>query len=94
MDYLERIEDPIEWEKYYTYCESSGHIGKRDLRMLREYIDRRKYSIVLDNIKNAVPFPYPKKYILNKIGVDKKRIVYTYDEAEKYVLKIIAFFIA
>lgn len=91
MDYLERIENPIEWERYYSYCESCGHIGKRDLRMLREYIDDRRYSVVLDNIKNAVPFPYPRKSILNKIGADKKRIVYTYDDSEKYVLKIIAF---
>jgi len=91
MDYLNRIEDPAEWETYYAYCENSGHIGKRDLRILREYIDGRKYIAVLDNIKNSIPFPYPRKYILNKMGVDKKRIVYTYNEAEKYVLKIIAF---
>ncbi len=91
MDYLDRMKDPIEWEKYYRYCESSDHIGKRDLRLLREYIDGRKYSAVLDNIKNDVPFPYPYKYTLNKMGVDKKRIVYTYDETENYVLKMIAF---
>mgnify|MGYP001255384182 CR=1 FL=1 len=91
MDYLDRIENPMEWEKYYAYCENSGHIGKRDLFVLREYIDGRRYNAVLENIKNNVPFPYPKKFILNKVGADKKRIVYSYDEAEKYVLKIIAF---
>ncbi|NLL07219.1 MAG: hypothetical protein GX270_15880 [Clostridiaceae bacterium] len=91
MDYLDRLEKPIEWEKYYIYCENSAHIGKRDLCILREYIDGRKYSVVLNNIKNGVPFPYPRKRILNKIGVDKKRIVYSYGEAEKYVLKIITF---
>lgn len=91
MDYLDRIENPMEWDKYYTYCENSGHVRKRDLFVLREFIDDRRYKAVLENIKNAVPFPYPKKFILNKVGVDKKRIVYAYDEAEKYVLKIIAF---
>jgi len=91
MDYLDRMKNPMEWEKYYTYCESSDHIGKRDLRQLREYIDERKYSVVLDNINNHVPFPYPHKYTLNKMGVGKKRIVYTYDETENYVLKMLAF---
>ncbi|OPZ88758.1 MAG: Reverse transcriptase (RNA-dependent DNA polymerase) [Firmicutes bacterium ADurb.Bin419] len=91
MDYLKRMKNPMEWEKYYTYCESSDHIGKRDLRLLREYIDEQKYSVVLDNINNHVPFPYPRKYTLNKMGVGKKRIVYTYDETENYVLKMLAF---
>lgn len=91
MDYLDRMREHAEWEQYYLYCESSKHIGKRDLRLLREYIDGRRYITVLDNIKNNIPFPYPRRYTLNKMGVGKKRIVYTYEETENYVLKMLAF---
>lgn len=91
MSMLDLLTDPALWQEFYHYKEADGHMNKRDLASLREWIDRGSYLPVAESIRAGAPFPHPCRKELSKLGSDKKRVVYTYPEDENRVLKLLTF---
>lgn len=62
--------------------------GKR--KICAHLLMRREYLPVIERIEAGIPFPFPHKKQINKMHSNKKRIIYTFDRAENYVLKLLA----
>ncbi len=91
MDILSRLSLNNEWEAYYSYKTEKGSLSDKEREDLRSFIDNREYVSVVENIKSSSGFNPPKKTLINKSKVGKKRSVYTYNREENYVLKLITF---
>ena len=91
MDILSRLSLNSEWEEYYSYKTEKGSLSDKEREDLRSFIDNREYVSVVENIKSSSGFNPPKKTLINKSKVGKKRTVYTYNREENYVLKLITF---
>ena len=91
MSILNSLDDPAVWQEFYRYKESAGHLDRRSLESLREWVERRGYLPVTEGIKTGTPFHHPCRKELSKLGSDKKRVVYTYSEDENRVLKLLTF---
>ncbi len=88
MSLLDYLNDPRVWNAFYEYKESLA-VPKQFTKKLRAFIDGEEYHGVTDSIRAGEPFPLPEKKIVSKLGSEKKRVVYTYPEAENTVLKLL-----
>ncbi len=86
---LERLADRSEWERFYEQKLAGGHLSFREAEDLRNFIDTAGYLPVAWRIQNGDFFGMPEKRTINKIHSGKKRVVYTYDREENYVLKML-----
>lgn len=91
MTIFECLSDRQNWLEFYEYKVNGGHLAKKDIQDLWEFIEHEEYLPVVDKMRNPQEFPFPKMNILNKKNTDKKRIVYSYDRAENYTLKLLAY---
>jgi len=90
MEYLLTLQQPEAWEKYYAVCAGRDYAQKRELAALRRRIDSKAYLEPLTQWLSTGDFSCPRKRVINKMGTEKKRIVYTYDDARNLLLKAIA----
>ena len=91
MRILERLCDKNTWESYLAYKVGQGNLHRYDREDLRRFIDGEEYLAVLTRLKNGEGFSVPQKRLVNKTKVGRKRVVYMFDRAENYVLKLMAF---
>lgn len=87
MSLLDRVYDEQVWREFYEYKRNSGHLNRREAKELLSFIDNHEYS---EFDKAARPKP-PQKLIVNKQGTTKKRVVYTFEGTENYILKLISY---
>ena len=85
---LDRLSEPSAWESFYEY-KTSLVCSQREAELLRAFIDGKGYLPVCDEIRAGIRFPLPKKSVISKLSSQKKRVVYTYPEAENRVLKLL-----
>ncbi len=80
------------WHSFLNYKLEKQHLSKEEERQFQDFIDRKAY-LPLCRLwtANAYPASYPQKYIVNKQGSKKKRIVYSFTGDEGLFLKFIAF---
>ena len=90
MEYLERLTEPGAWEEYYEDCAGREYITKRELAKLRRLIDSGAYREPLAGWLSGGDFPCAQRRIINKMGSEKKRVVYTFGDVENHILKAIA----
>ena len=91
MEYLQTLRDPEVWERFYEYFAGREHVTKRELSQMRRLIDAKAYAEPLEQWLTKGTFPYATRRIINKMGSDKKRVVYTFGEAENLLMKAIAY---
>ena len=92
MSILDLIKEKSEWEAFYNYKIDKGHLNKREEKELREFIDEEKYLNIALNINSEdFNFAPPSKKLINKMGSEKKRIVYCYSNEESMILKFITY---
>lgn len=92
MSILDLIKEKSEWEAFYNYKIDKGHLNKREEKELREFIDEEKYLNIALNINSEdFNFAPPSKTLINKMGSEKKRIVYCYSNEESMILKFITY---
>ena len=91
MDILSRIAIHSEWEKYFLYKKEQGNLARKDEDDIKSFIDNKEYLSVIKSIISGNSFSPPKKTLINKSKVGKKRTVYTFSREENYVLKLITF---
>ncbi|MBR5968232.1 MAG: group II intron reverse transcriptase domain-containing protein [Lachnospiraceae bacterium] len=92
MSLLDRITDAETWEAFYEYKLSLA-CAKQFTGELRKFIDEKRYEPVCEGILAGRPFPLPRRAVISKMGTDKRRIVYTYPQAENTVLKLLTWLI-
>ena len=91
MEYLQTLRDPEVWERFYEYFAGREHVTKRELSQMRRLIDAKAYAEPLEQWLTKGTFSYATRRIINKMGSDKKRVVYTFGEAENLLMKAIAY---
>ena len=92
MELWEKLFLPEVWQEFLDYKIEKQHISDAEKRELEQYIAQKKYLAVLDEMADAgfeLPLPYKKE--INKTGVAKKRIVYSYPRDFGMLLKLIAY---
>jgi retron-type reverse transcriptase len=92
MGILDIISDDKEWQSFYNYKIEKGHLTKKEQSELESFINEKRYLDISSKIKGKdFNFSVPIKKVINKIGSDKKRIVYYYNEEENMILKFITY---
>ena len=91
MEILCRLADSKEWYNYFLYKKEKGCLNQKDEDDLKCFIDNREYIPIVENLLSGKPFNPPKKILINKSKVGKKRIVYTFSREENYVLKLVTY---
>lgn len=92
MNILEQMTLPEVWQDFLQYKIEKQHLTKTEREQFEVYIEEQRYLPMLEAIKNGTySFPIPEKKELNKGGVAKKRIVYSYPQDFNVLLKMIAF---
>ena len=91
MSIIECLDKKENWELFFDYKVQSDNFPEKLQDDLRRFIDNGEYDEVVNLIKDRNPFPYPSVKKLNKKHTEKKRVVFTFDRCENYVLKLIMF---
>ena len=90
MSLLQMLSDETCWEQFYSY--KLSQTGSRTFtKYLRSFIDDRGYIPVCEKIAHHAHFALPKRTVINKQYSGKKRVVYTYPDAENTVLKLLTY---
>jgi hypothetical protein len=90
MGLLDELGNATTWNDFAAYKQEKGHLSKRDQTALANFIASEAYRPVVQNILQGSSFDYPHKILLNKMGKTKKRVVYSFSEAENWTLKLLA----
>ena len=90
MSLLSKLSQRECWESFYKY-KSSLIGGSQLVKELRSFIDSEKYIPVYQRIISGEAFPLPRKSVISKLDTQKKRMVYTYPDAENMVLKLLTY---
>jgi len=90
MSLLSKLSQHECWESFYKY-KSSLIGGSQLVKELRSFIDSEKYIPVYQRIISGEAFPLPRKSVISKRDTQKKRVVYTYPDAENMVLKLLTY---
>ena len=88
MSLLNLLNNEDVWNDYLIYKQKSNHIPTKELKKLETFIKEKKYKEITNNI-NKYNFSTPKKILIGKLGKKKKRIVYSFNESEMYILKLL-----
>ena len=90
MSILDLIQSKEEWIKFFNYKLEKGHLTKKEIKEFEVFVNEEKYRDIASLIKNKdFNFSVPTKKIINKMGTNKKRTVYYYNEIESMILKFI-----
>ena len=88
MSMLDMLSQRDSWERFYKY--KSSLVGNTEFcKRLRRFIDSEGYISVCEKIEVGERFPLAEKSVISKLDSQKKRVVYTYPEAENIVLKLL-----
>lgn len=88
---LYRLNQESLWLEYLEYKTEKGHLTIKEKTELIEFIHLKKYESVVQRIQNGEGLTIPEKKIINKIGSNKKRVVYSFKEDENRVLKLLSY---
>ncbi len=92
MEILDALYLPETWQEFLQHKIEKQHLSKPEQEKLEKYIKEKKYIEVLRSIENPqAKLPLPVKKEVNKGGVSRKRVVYSFPEEFNIVLKAIAF---
>ncbi len=88
MDILKSLESQAVWMDFLDYRLTSGRLTPEEEKELRQYIENEEYLPIVSRIRQAIPFPHPRRAQISKSSSTKKRVVYIYPKAENNVLKL------
>ncbi len=92
MELWEQLYKAEVWQDFLNYKTEKQHLSDFERRQLQDYIDREKYLSVLAEIEDmSTALPLPTRKEVNKSGVAKKRVVYSFPKEFSILLKLIAF---
>lgn len=89
---LEQLADHNKWQEFLEYKRSKKLMDKNEQKLLREFIEERRYKPIAEGIINKTyTFSVPKRAEINKTGSGKKRAVYTFLYGENVILKFLSY---
>ena len=89
---IDNLKNENIWKEYLEFKKSQYSMKEYEILQIEEYINKKKYLDIVTKIINGnYKFSIPKKHLINKINTSKKRIVYTFEEDETMVLKLLTF---
>lgn len=92
MTIWEQLFLPEYWQEFLNYKINKQHLSIREQEELAEYIEQKKYLQVLSSFsENPSDSPLPLKKEVNKSGVAKKRVVYSFPNDFNMVLKLLTY---
>jgi len=86
---LNRLSDPAIWQDFLDYKRQGGHLRPSDLEELEQFIKLQAYLPNAQKLQNGGTFAPPRRSEISKMSTGKKRIVYTYEDDENRVLKLL-----
>ncbi len=92
MELWEQLSSPDKWQEFLAYKTEKQHLSDTEQKELEEYISAQTYLSVLSAMTqtdNAFPLPYKKE--VNKSGVSKKRVVYSFPKDFHLLLKMLSY---
>ncbi len=90
MSLLERLSDEAAWLEFREYKSHHSHMSNREFEVLDKFIESKEYLKVTGKLSEPNHgFSYPSRRVINKSGTKKKRVVYTFPDAETWVLKLL-----
>lgn len=92
MELWEQLFLPEKWQEFLEYKIEKQHLSDAERKELEEYIENKKYLQVLSEIgQENGELPLPHKKEVNKSGVAKKRVVYSFPKDFSMLLKMMAY---
>lgn len=89
---LESLTMPCVWDEYLQYKLDKKHLSKREEKFLLDFISHKKYQDVTNHLlEENYCFEPPIKKSINKSGTTKKRVVYSFNDTEAMVLKVMCY---
>lgn len=83
---------PEKWQEFIEYKTEKQHLSNAEQKELEEYILQKKYLPLLSAMEQKDSLlPLPLKKEVNKSGVNKKRVVYSFPNDFSILLKMIAY---
>lgn len=84
---LDQLSSKDVWLRFQRYKTDRNQLNKKELKQLETFIQEERYL----RITGDLSFSYPVRKQITKLGSSKKRIVYSYNEDETWVLKLLAY---
>lgn len=92
MRLLDRLCDDAEWHRFLAYKVEKNFLPDKVVKRYIDYISKRKYSTISQKIASCeYNFSTPIKKMINKTYVGKKRAVYSFNNDENMILKMVSF---
>ena len=88
---LAELKEEKKWEEYLDHKLTKGHLTKKELSKLEQFINSKSYLTIVDNIICGEGLSIPIKKQINKNGSTKKRVVYSFNDGEVWVLKLLSY---
>ena len=91
MDIIDSLLEHTKWQEFLAHKLTKSHLSKVEETSLIDFVENKKYvDICKCIVASTYTFSIPKKTTINKSGSNKKRVVYSFLEAENMVLKFIS----
>ncbi len=92
MSILEELKEQAVWEHFLQYKIERKHLSPKEQETWKCFVETKAYETVTAHLnKEGYVFDYPTKICVNKSGTRKKRIVYSFGDAESMVLKAMGY---
>ena len=79
------------WEEFLAYRLMKGRFNWHEFNEADIFVEREAYLPLAMKISQGEGLGFPTKKLVNKMGSDKKRVVYSFAPDEMLLLKLIAF---
>ena len=89
MSILHEIEKKETWEVFLERKIADGYLSATECGRLKQFIEKESYRPSVDKLLAGIPFSFPTKKEISKIGKQKKRVVYTFKHDENLILKLL-----
>ena len=91
MRILDKLNDDSAWDDFLYNRLEKNNLPDQEEKDLMRFIVHREYLPIVNMINQKLPFPNPEIKEINKNGVSKKRIVFSFPREYNYVLKMISY---
>ncbi|MCL2785077.1 MAG: reverse transcriptase domain-containing protein [Propionibacteriaceae bacterium] len=91
MSIIDQLDDPGRWREFQAAKLEKSHLTTREKAELESFIETASYADVVAQIRTGQGFEVPTRKLVNKLGSRKKRVVYSFDSGETWVLKLISY---
>lgn len=95
MSIINELNNEKTWQNFLKYKTKNKLLTKGEEEYFKKYIEQKKYTNIANQIINGeYSFSPPTKHFINKIGKEKKKVVYNYKKDETMILKFISYLIS